>query len=156
MTYKFGVAVVLGLVSVTVAATPAAGIIKRFEGFRARAYRDVNGWSVGYGHVVQPGEPRHVTEPQASRKLSDDIVLREQVVAKLVRVPLTTSQKAALTSLIYNIGEGAFRHSALLKKLNQRDYTGARKEFVHWNRAGGKVLPSLTARRRAEAALFGS
>jgi lysozyme len=125
MTHKFGVVlVVLGLVSVTVAATPTADIIKKYEGFRANAYRDAGGWSVGYGHVIQPGEPRHVTEPQASRMLSDDVAIREQIIAKLVRVPLTPNQRAALVSLVYNIGEANFRHSTLLRLLNQRDYAG--------------------------------
>ncbi|MDP2640772.1 MAG: glycoside hydrolase family protein, partial [Betaproteobacteria bacterium] len=44
--------------------------------------------------------------------------------------------------------------STLLKKLNAGDYSGAAAEFPKWNKAGGKVLKGLVARRAAEAELF--
>jgi len=60
-----------------------------------------------------------------------------------------------ITSLVYNIGFGAFKRSTLLRLLN----AGASKEevakqFLRWNKAGGKEIKGLTNRRQAEYNLF--
>jgi len=74
---------------------------------------------------------------------------------KVITVPLTDNQLTAITSLVYNIGFGAFKRSTLLRLLN----AGASKEevakqFLRWNKAGGKEIKGLTNRRQAEFNLF--
>jgi lysozyme len=74
---------------------------------------------------------------------------------KVITVPLNDNQWSALTSLVYNIGFGAFKRSTLLRLLN----AGATKEevakqFLRWNKAGGKEIKGLTNRRQAEFNLF--
>jgi len=57
-------------------------------------------------------------------------------------------------SFAYNVGVGNLQSSTLLKKHKAGDYRGAVAEFAKWNKAAGKVLPGLTKRRAAEAALY--
>jgi len=66
-----------------------------------------------------------------------------------VKVPLAQNQFDALVS-----GEGAFKGSTLLKKLNATDYIGAADQFPQWNKGGGKVMKGLVRRRAAERELF--
>jgi GH24 family phage-related lysozyme (muramidase) len=42
----------------------------------------------------------------------------------------------------------------LLKKLNAGDYAGAAAELLRWDKVGGKVLPGLAKRRKAEMEIF--
>ena len=66
----------------------------------------------------------------------------------------TQAQFDALCSFAYNVGLGNLNSSTLLKKHKAGDYAGAAAEFARWNKAAGKVLPGLTRRRGAEAALY--
>jgi GH24 family phage-related lysozyme (muramidase) len=75
-------------------------------------------------------------------------------VEALVETPLTDNQFGALVSFTFNLGRGNLAKSTLLRKLNGGDYDGAAIEFNKWNKAGGKVLAGLVARRAAEAELF--
>lgn len=138
--------------------TSEAGIeaIAKHEGFRAEVYRDAAGHpTIGYGHLIKPGETfTRITESQARDLLRDDVRTAEAAVADAVTVPLTQGQFDALVSFTFNVGTGALRASTLLRKLNAGDYTGAGAEFEKWNKAGGRVLPGLVARRAEESRLF--
>lgn len=138
-------------------------LIKKFEGCRLKAYPDpaTQGapWTIGYG-LTQPvdGIPVHpnmvITPEKAEQLLKEGLKQYEQMVNKMVTVPLTQHQFDACVSLVYNIGPSAFRSSTLLKKLNANDPEHAADEFLRWNRANGRVIQGLTARRAAERALF--
>ncbi|HCS6848240.1 TPA: lysozyme, partial [Escherichia coli] len=116
-------------------------------------------WTIGYGwtHPVD-GKPvkRGMTIDQqtADRLLKTGLVGYENDVLKVVRVKLTQGQFDALVSFAYNVGSRALSTSTLLKKLNAGDIKGAADEFLRWNKSGGKVMPGLTNRRKAERALF--
>lgn len=134
-------------------------LIQEFEGFSATAYRDAVGiWTIGWGSLyiggvrVSPG--MKVTKEQAEEQMLLDLSKFEDVVERLVSVPLTQNQFDALVSFTYNLGEGNLSRSTLLKKLNRGDYKGAANEFLKWNRAGGKVLNGLVRRRSRERELF--
>ena len=76
-------------------------------------------------------------------------------IKPLVKVPINDNELDALTSLVYNIGIGAFKKSTLLSLLNQgADRHLVADQFLRWNKAGGKVLPGLVKRRLAEHNLF--
>lgn len=134
-------------------------LIKSFEGCKLTAYPDPgtggDPWTVGYGHT---GPDVHkglvVTQAQADALLVGDLKKFETGVAKLVKVDLTENQRGALVSFAYNCGLGNLGSSTLLKKVNARDFIGAKAEFGKWNKAGGKILAGLTRRRAAEATLF--
>lgn len=135
-------------------------LIKQFEGCKLTAYRDSVGvWTIGYGWT-QPvdGKPIRagmtIKQETAERLLKTGLVSYESDVSRTVKVGMTQGQFDATVSFTYNLGARSLSTSTLLRKLNAGDYAGAADEFLHWNKAGGKVLNGLTRRREAERALF--
>lgn len=133
-------------------------LIKGFEGIRLEAYKPVKTeefWTIGYGHYGKDvSQGQKITRSEAENLLKDDVKKFVIGVNKLVDVPVNQNQFDALVSFAYNVGLGAFSKSTLLKKLNEKDYAGASKEFARWNKADGKVLTGLTRRREKERDLF--
>jgi lysozyme len=133
-------------------------LIKSAEGLRLKAYPDPGTgglpWTIGYGSTLGVTRTMIITEAQAELMLAADLVRFERAVERLVQVPLTQGQFDALVSFTYNVGEGNFTKSTLLRKLNAGDSEGAAEQFSRWVNAGGKVLPGLVKRRAAERALF--
>ncbi len=137
-------------------------LIKRWEGLSLKAYQDVAGlWTIGYGHLIRPGEKYHpygpvrdITQADAEELLARDSASARNAVVTYVKVPLTANQRMALESLAFNIGAGAFASSTLVRKLNAGDYAGAASEFLRWNKAGGVVVAGLTNRRYDEREVF--
>ncbi len=135
-------------------------LIKSFEGLKLTAYLCPAGVpTIGFGTTkgltrADVGK-KTITEAEASRLLVEDVARFEKAVDKLVKVKLTENQRGALVSFTYNLGEGNFGSSTLLKKVNAGDLKSAQSEFAKWDKAGGKVLAGLTRRRAAEAKLFG-
>lgn len=134
----------------------AAGIdlICHYEGVRLHAYPDPatggDPWTIGYGSTRNVHKGLTITLDQARDRLKEDLEDAEKAVTRLVTAPLDQSQFDALVSLVFNIGEGNFSRSTLLKKLNAHDYLGASAEFLKWSKANGKVMLGLTRRRAAE------
>jgi lysozyme len=132
-------------------------LIKRFEGLRLAPYRDAaSHLTIGYGHLIRPGERfgAGFGEADATALLSADLHVAESAVARLATVPLTSGQRDALISFVFNLGAARLAGSTLLKKLNAGDPLGAAAEFVRWIHAGGRPLKGLLRRRLAEATLF--
>jgi lysozyme len=134
-------------------------LIKRFEGFEPKAYLCPAGvLTIGYGstgkHVTRG---QTITQAEATALLAKDVVRFENAVNKL-GVTLTQNQFDALVAFVYNVGEGSFNASTLVKRLKAGDMAGAAAQFGVWNKARVKgvltVLKGLTTRRAAEAALF--
>jgi len=139
--------------------TAGRNLIRDFEGERLTAYPDpaTNGdpWTIGVGHT---GPDVHkgltITREHSDKLLSDDLARFEAGVNKLAS-ETTQAQFDALVSFSFNVGLGNLTRSTLLKKHNAGDYAGAQAEFAKWNKAAGKVMPGLTRRRAAEAAMYG-
>lgn len=133
-------------------------LVKQWEGVKLSAYRDVAGIAtIGYGSTgphVRPG--MIISAQQAEQLLLKDLDRFEKAVAKLVRVPLTDNQFAALVSFAFNVGEGkgGFATSTLLKKLNAGNYDAVPSELMKWVNAGGKKVAGLVNRRAAEGGLW--
>lgn len=131
-------------------------IIKKHEGLRLEAYlptpNDV--WTIGYGHTHTTKQGMKITEAQAEALLRKDIAWVEKAINKFVVVPLTQNQFDALASFVFNVGEGAFSKSTLLRLLNSGDYEGAANQFLRWNKQKGRILKGLTKRREEERKLF--
>lgn len=131
-------------------------LIKRFEGCKLKAYRCAAGvLTIGYGHTgddVYVGQ--QISQEEAVALLNADLDKFVTGVEKLVTVDLNDNQFSALVSLAFNIGLGNLKKSNLLKKVNAKDFIGALESWLKWNKAGGKVLKGLTARREAEKELF--
>jgi len=134
-------------------------LIKRSEGFRSHVYTDVAGFpTIGYGHRVTPPESflAGIDEAHAAALLAKDVVLAEQSVGRLVRVPLTQGQFDALVDFCYNLGAGRLAASSLLRDLNAGRYAAASEQLLSWDHAGGAVNPGLKTRREAEFHLWTS
>ena len=128
-------------------------LIKRFEGLYLNAYFCPAGvLTIGYGHTkgVKPGD--EINELQAEIYLREDVEACE-IQLNYLTLPINQHQFDALCSFIFNLGIGNFMQSTLLKKLKAGDKTAA-DEILRWDKSGGKVLPGLTARRKAEYDLF--
>lgn len=133
-------------------------LIKHFEGLSLKAYKCPAGvWTIGYGTTGVP-EARLgvvISAARAEELLATDVdKFSRQVWVLVSDVVINQHQMDALIAFAYNVGIGAFKTSTLLKKLLQKDYTGASKEFLRWTKAKGKELPGLVKRRRAESLLF--
>lgn len=131
---------------------------KEFEQCRLTAYPDPGTggepWTIGWGHTGGVKKGDTCTQEQADTWLLEDLQTAIDAVESGVTSQLTDKEKSALVDLVYNIGEGNFNRSTLLKLLNAGDYEGAVRQFAVWNKAAGKVLAGLVRRRAAEAALF--
>lgn len=130
-------------------------LIKEHEGKRLSAYDDGAGiQTIGYGHTGSGVKKGRITEKEADALLREDVKTAEDAVNRLVDIDLNQNQYDALVSLVFNIGQGAFADSTLLRKLNEGDFEGAAGEFSKWRRAGGRVMKGLVKRREREAELF--
>jgi lysozyme len=131
-------------------------LIISFEGIRLEAYKCPAGvWTIGVGSTVPAVHAGEViTKQQALARFDKDLTKFENAVDRLVKVPLTQNQFDALVSFTFNVGEGALAKSTLLKKLNAGDYDAVPTELMRWTKGGGRELPGLVRRRRAEAAMW--
>lgn len=135
-------------------------LIKEFEGVRLKSYKCPAGvYTIGVGHTSAAGPPQvkagmTITQAQANKILANDLGQYEDAINNSVKVPLTQNQFDALVSFVFNVGIGAFQKSTLLKKLNAGQYDAVPGELMKWTKGGGKELPGLVRRRRAEAALW--
>jgi len=135
--------------------TAGIELIKSFEGVKLEAYQDQVGvWTIGYGHTadVRPGS--QITPAEARGLLEVDEGRVSEGVCRLVTRPINQNQFDALVCFSFNLGLGALKRSSLLSKVNAGDFKGAADEFLKWTKAGGKELPGLVRRRKAERELF--
>lgn len=140
----------------------ALNLIKQFEGLELTSYPDTgNVWTIGYGSTINKDTGEAIKKGDkidiatAERWLKQDIAEREKYIKPLIKVPITENQKAAIISLAYNIGTGAFAKSTLLRLLNQgADKKLVADQFLKWNKVKGFEVKGLTNRRKLEKDLF--
>lgn len=135
-----------------------AGIncIRAHEGLRLAAYQDERGiWTIGYGHTgPDVHEGMTITEQEANELLMKDVQTAEEAVDRLVKIGLSQGMFDALCDFVFNVGEGAFAKTTLLKHLNAGDYMSIPALLRDWCHVDGKVSDGLLARRNAEVALW--
>lgn len=140
----------------------AFNLIKKFEGLELTSYPDTGGiWTIGFGSTINKDTGQAIKQGDkidlatAERWLKQDIAERERKIKGLIKVPVTANMKAALVSLAYNIGIGAFASSTLLRLLNSgADKKLVADQFLRWNKVQGKEVKGLTNRRKLERELF--
>ena len=140
----------------------AFNLIKKFEGLELTSYPDTGGiWTIGFGSTINKDTGQAIKQGDkidlatAERWLKQDIAEREKKIKGLIKVPVTANMKAALISLAYNIGTGAFASSTLLRLLNSgADKKLVADQFLRWNKVQGKEVKGLTNRRKLERELF--
>lgn len=128
-------------------------------------------WTEGYGRAMRKPDGSFMrkedttkaqayaaatikTEAQAEVALAEDLAKFSKRISPFIKVPLNSNQFSACVSLSYNIGDGAFSKSSVLRYINAKKFANAAKSFASWNKGGGKVLPGLVKRRAEESQLF--
>ncbi len=124
------------------------------EGYRDTAYTPVAGDvpTIGFGTTEGVKLGDKITVPQALNRAVRDVQKFEGAIKRCVQVPLYQHEYDAYTSLTYNIGEGAFCRSTLVRLLNQSKYPEDCAQILRWDRFQGKPLRGLTIRREKEYA----
>lgn len=129
-------------------------LVTWFEGRSLVAYLDPVGIPTicdGVTLGVKLGD--RATPDQCDQLLQRELRIALTAVDRQVRVPLPDTRRAALGSFVYNVGEGQFSRSTLLRLLNAGDTRGACAQLSRWIYASGKKLAGLANRRAAEREL---
>jgi lysozyme len=137
-------------------------LIKEFEGLRLKPYLcSANVPTIGYGNTFYENGTKvkltdaPITKERAEtlfKSLADRFAVR---VLPLIKKPVTQNQFNALVSFAYNVGVTALSNSTLLRLVNNNpNDANIAKEFLKWNKAGGRVVNGLTNRRIKESALY--
>jgi lysozyme len=138
-------------------------LIKSFEGLKLNAYKCSAGVAtIGFGSTFYPDfkpvkmgdKLKNIQEAEELLKVTL-IEFEKNVSALFYNVILKQNQFDALVSFAFNLGTGALAGSTLFRKIkiNTNDQTIA-LEFAKWVNAGGKKLPGLIRRRKAESDLY--
>ena len=159
---------------------PAIDLLKAFEGLKDGDPTTVrldpylcpaDYWTIGWGHAVLDPKglplkgsvnkqrarevyPHGLSLEEAAVLLADDVRRFAAGVYHVVRRPVTDNEFCALVSFSFNVGYGAFSRSTLLKVINQGEKDKVPPQFMRWTKAGGRELPGLVRRRRAEVNLW--
>ena len=137
----------------------AIDLIKRFEGFRAKA-AELPGerWTIGYGHTKSARPGAVINEADADALLIYDVAAVTAAINQWVFSPLNQNQFDALTAFVFNIGLPNFRRSSVLRRLNEGSYLQAACAMEMWRTADFEgeriVIDALVRRRSAEMAMF--
>lgn len=137
-------------------------LIKEFEGLRLKPYLCQSGIpTIGIGTTRYPSgikvtlNDKSITIEQAEEYFRHDIKQFELIVDNYCRDDLNSNQFSSLCAFVYNIGQGNFKSSTLLKKLNKNpNDISIATEFSKWNKSDGKVSEGLIRRRKSESQLY--
>ena len=140
---------------------PFEGLARRLPDGRVQAYPDPatkgHPWTIGWGATGPDINPGTIwTMKQCEDALDHHIEYFSQELIRQSPTMQTALPKriAAVISWIYNLGPRNYQISTFKKRINAGDWHGAAEECTKWNKAAGRVLPGLTRRRAAEAALL--
>ena len=135
----------------------AVSMIAPFEGFYGHKYRDSVGvLTICYGATAADGVDfsKTYTKGQCLDMLARDIPKYDAPLKRCIKPEvynaLPVHRHAALVSLAYNIGSAGVCKSSVVRDLNAGRVQQACNDFLHFDRAGGRVLQGLVNRRRQE------
>lgn len=145
-------------------------LIAQFEGLRLKPYLCSAGVpTIGYGSTFYPSgrkvtmSDKPITQETAFWMLKQVANMFAKDVDSLVTSNINQNQFNALVSFAFNLGSDidadnipeGLGDSRLLKRVNANpNDPEIAREFVKWNKAGGRVLDGLTKRRLKEAELY--
>jgi lysozyme len=141
----------------------ATALCKQFEGFRSKPYLCPAGVpTIGYGSTYYAdGRKITLSDEPISETVAETLLLHELQftylpgVLRNCPILLTDERKCnAIIDFCYNLGVGRLQTSTLKRKINEQDWEAAKEQLLLWNKGGGKVLPGLDKRRKAEALLL--
>jgi GH24 family phage-related lysozyme (muramidase) len=133
-----------------------ADFIKTFEGFSNRAYPDQRQYAIGYG--TKANSPDEViTEAEASARFSAELSRFTGAVEDISSkygYNWNESQKTALTSFAYNLGEGALEQLTAQGTRNNQQIAEAMLLYTNVASDNQRIEASLANRRRQEQEVF--
>jgi len=141
----------------------AAALCKQFEGFKSKPYLCPAGIpTIGYGSTYYAsGAKVALSDEPISEAIAEALLLHELQftylpgVLRNCPILLTDERKCnAVVDFCYNLGIGRLQTSTLKRKINEQNWEAAKDQLLLWNKAGGRVLPGLDKRRKAEATLL--
>lgn len=110
-----------------------------FEGRSLTPYQDIGGvWTVCDGATKGIRLDYVYTDKECDEKTLADLQHAANVVNRYVTVDMPKTRWAAMIDWVYNLGEGNFRRSTMLKKLNAGDVAGACLAIMDWMYVAGK------------------
>lgn len=130
-------------------------LIKEFEGLKLTPYKCPAGvTTIGYGHTGQAAKRPAISIDEAEQLLRSDVKAFAAAVDRLLP-GLGDNTFDALVSFTFNLGAGALEESTLRRRIlaGEDPYVVLPEELPKWVKAGGKALPGLMRRRKAEVLL---
>lgn len=113
--------------------------IANAEGCRQQAYQcSANRWSIGLGHAGEISEGEVWSEEDIATAFVKDVALAEAAVTRLITLPANQGEFDMMTSFVFNLGQGNFAKSTLLKKFNAGENQAACNEYLRWVFVDGK------------------
>ena len=141
----------------------AAELCRKYEGYRAKPYLcPANVATIGYGSTYYAdGKKVTLQDPPMDEPTARALLLVElehtYLPGVLRNCPILATDVRKCNSIVdfaYNCGVGRLQTSTLKRKINASDWNGAKEQLMLWTKGGGKVLPGLLKRRKAECALL--
>ena len=158
-----------------------ANLMHQYEGCRNKPYLcPAHIWTIGYGHVLyqeqirlpmvakegtytmirkeyplKQEDNRVWSKEEIEKLFADDVSSFERGVLRLA--PTLSGRQGAFdacVSFAFNAGLGNFQRSTIRMKINRGEWKDAAEAFMQWTKGGGRELPGLVKRRKAEKALF--
>lgn len=156
-------------------------LMHQFEGCRNKPYLcPAHIWTIGYGHVLyqeqirlpmaRTDKPAPMIRKEMPLRPEDSRVWSKQEIEDLFAVDVASFERGvlrlipgvvgrqgafdALVSFAFNAGLGNLQRSTIRMKANRGEWEEAAEAFMQWTKGGGKELPGLVRRRKAERALF--
>jgi len=112
--------------------------------------------TIGYGETqnVKMGDVWDQATADARLEYRVKVFMQAAIAISPKLASLSPEKIAAVTSLIYNIGNGQYKTSTVARKIQAGDLKGAADAFLLFNKSGGKVNQGLVNRRKVERDLF--
>lgn len=121
------------------------------EGLRQYAYTDPVGVpTICFGSTAGVKLGQHKSKEECEALLTEELEVAHAAVDRCLGSGLTNGERAAYTSLVYNVGPRAVCGSTLQRRYKSGDHAGACEAITMWKYARGVVLPGIVKRRAAE------
>lgn len=134
----------------------AIDLLKRIEKLATKPYDDqtalditewVKGATIGYGHLISKSEwtkyKDGISKEEAIELFQSDLAPFIKTVQSTVKTNIKQNEFDALIILIFNIGVTAFRHSSVLKLINdpsaKTTYKNLESAWKAWNKSNKKI-----------------
>nr|WP_321456144.1 lysozyme [uncultured Cohaesibacter sp.] len=136
----------------------AVPFIAQEEGEKLVAYKDIVGvWTICSGSTRGVHKGMRKTVAECRELLRAEVAeyrgkLHRYFTSTTKERRLTAKRDTAYVSLAYNAGVSAIGKSTATRRLNAGNIKGGCQALTWWNKAGGRVIRGLVARRAREKA----